>query len=246
MALVNDETEGPMNRVQTRLLTTLLAAAMAMTVGCVPQGGDADGDPGMNLEPQADAGVRGNNGNGGPRIGGDVEYPPGVSDADQVAEIDEGDLQAVCDALEATFVDALPEAELLAFTCAAQALFFGLLSEMNPEAGCQMAYDACVADPEGLMTEENDDPCPLVEQPECTATLAEIEACISDGLQAIVAFNDVFECALLNELEADPMAGMDEGSPACDALEAKCPGLLDDDDENSIDGPEGEADNTPR
>ena len=209
-----------------------LAAAGALAVGCVPQGGDRDGDPGVNLPPQADGSIPGNNNNNGaPRVGGEVDYPAGVADTDQVDALDDAQRQGACDALETTFANALPEAETTAFACAVQALFVGLFAEGNAQGTCQMAYDACLADPEGVIEEEPAEPCPLIEQPACTATLAEIEACISDGLAAIVAFNDAFSCALVDEIDPEGMEGMDEGSPACDLVEMKCPGLLSDDDE---------------
>lgn len=224
-------------------LVTAAAAVALLAVGCVPQGGAKDGDPGESLEPQPDAGGpnNGNDNGGNPRVGGDVNYPAGVSDTDSVDALDDDQRQAACDALEATYANALSEADTVAFSCALQALFAGLFDENNPQGTCQMAYDACLANPGEVMQEEGDEICPLIEHPMCTATLGEIEACISDGLEAVLQFNASFDCSLIDDIDLEDPGAMDGGSAACEAVEQQCPGLLSDDE----DVVEGEASDPP-
>lgn len=221
-----------------RIALTLAAVAAALAAGCVPQSGTSDGTPSMNLDPKPDAAV-GDNG-GGPRVGGDVDYPPGVAEGDSVDALDADQRQAACDALEATYANALSEDEGIAFACGLQAIITGLFDENDPEGACRTAHDACLADPDAFVEEEpGDDVCPLIEQPECTATLGEIEACIQFGLQTVLAFNAAFDCGTLEDaLNMPPMNEPDEN--ACDIVEMQCPGLLSDDE-----APEDSTENTP-
>ncbi len=209
----------------------VMAAASLLVMGCVPQGGARDGDPGENLEPQPDAGNQNGN-NGNPRVGGEVNYPAGVGASDQVDALDADQRQAACDALEATYADVLRPADTVAFACGVQGLFAGAFDQNDPQGACETAYDACLADPGEVTQDDGDEVCPLIEQPMCTATLAEIEACISDGLEAVLLFNASFDCSLVDDLMTDEPGDMQwEASPACTAVEEKCPGLLSDDDE---------------
>lgn len=204
-------------------VVAILTAASA--VACIPQGDGGDGEPDPNFEPRLDAAV----GSGGPRVGGEVDYPPGVDDADSIDSLDPEDRQATCDALEATYANALSEEDGQAFACGLQAIFVGFASD-DPQAECQTAFDTCLASPPPEMDPPGEDePCPLLEQPECTATLGELEACIQFGLGAVLAFNAAFDCAeIADAFDMTPDEEPDEETP-CDIIDRKCPGLLDDD-----------------
>ncbi len=216
-------------------------AALALAIGCVPQGGPADGDPGMELDVGMLEGNNPGNNPGGPRIGGVVNYAgAGVQPTDSVADLDDAQREAACGALATAFGDALSEAQILEFSCGLQGLIFGGFSEQDPVGACRMVYDECRANPGELMLEDDEDEvCPLVEHPDCTATLQEIETCIEDGMQALTAFIDDFDCALAAEIgDPDEMEDPEAGSAACASVEMQCPGLFEDDEapEDTLDG----------
>jgi len=210
--------------------TMWIACVALVAVGCVPEGGGRDGDPGA----VADGGV------GGPGPGGN-EVPDldelGVGEDDRVADLSDDEIAAVCTALEDRYSDALSDDDAAELACIGAALFVGLFDQDDPVGSCGMACDSCQAEPD--VEEPNPEPCPLSENPECTATIAQIDTCIADRVAGARLLIDTFDCALLNDLANLPDEGQD--SAACLAVDEACPGLLDDDDE----GPFNEAEPSP-
>lgn len=154
---------------------------------------------------------------GGSAVAGSVDT--GVPEDKTLSELDEGDKDAICDTIDGLVG---PEVE-----CFGAALLIALFSE--DVAACQATFDACIDDPEQFAEESDFDfgegACSVENIPEdCNATVGELEACISEQNDAIQSLLDNFDCAEV--LDSD---GSDEGpGPACQAVEEKCPGFLDD------------------
>ncbi len=167
-----------------------------------------------------------------------------ASDDTPVDELEESDTEALCAQLEdagETLEQELGEDGLKRLTCTAFAV---LLGGGGNEAACEAAVEECMASEEGFEPDEEEEfECSEVE--DCSATVAEMEACINDSINATRALVNGLTCA--NALER--LQGAEEAPASCQAIEDKCPGILEDDeggdggDDGGSFGPDRCADN---
>lgn len=152
----------------------------------------------------------------------------GLPDDKTLSDLDEGDQEAICDAIDGLVG---PEVQ-----CVGAALFIGIFSE--DAAACQATFDACIADPEQFAEDnelepDDEEECSVDEIPEdCSATVGELEACFSEQAAAIQSLINNFQCAELLASEGEALGALEELGPACQAVEEKCPGIFDDGDDD--------------
>ncbi len=108
------------------------------------------------------------------------------------------------------------------------AAFSGATTDSALQAACKSGYDQCQAAPA-----QTDTTTCMKPAASCTATVAEMETCISDSTKALADLGSQFpECSKVTL--ASLQSTMDPGTtppastdpPSCTAIEAKCPGFL--------------------
>lgn len=205
--------------------------------GCIPGGGGGGGGGGSGGDDEADGsfGAGGMGGMGGMGGAGGAPVGPGsdtydfsaIAPADTpISDLDAQQQTALCMLGEQQIAAAFSDDDLSAIVCATFGLLGGAFDMQNPVQACQMAYDQCLGQP--LMTEEN--PCPVDEHPDCSATLGQFEQCLNEQAVGFRFLADEFECALVTAEEPPPGLA-DGGTPTCDAIEALCPGFIEDEEE---------------
>lgn len=91
----------------------------------------------------------------------------------------------------------------------------------DANAACEMAVDTCEAEDEAVMETQCD-----VRRSDCTATVAEIEACFNESLSALEGIFNEIEALSCSELLQSDGGGTSYDQPApCDAVQSKCSGL---------------------
>ena len=213
--------------------------------GCIPGGGGGGGgggNGGSGGDDEADGsfgagGMGGGAGGMGGGAGGMGGAPVGpgsdtydfssIAPADTpIGELDAQQQTALCMLGEQQIAAEFSDDDLNAIICATFGFLGGAFDMQNPVQGCQMAYDQCLGQP--LMTEEN--PCPVDEHPDCMATLGQFEQCLNEQAVGFRYLADEFSCELVTAEEPPPGLA-DNGTPTCDAIEALCPGFIEDEEE---------------
>jgi hypothetical protein len=154
------------------------------------------------------------------------------------------DQAALCGSVT-DYVDArISAADWLRYACTLEAIGEGAQAADDTPgriAACEQSRDACVAAGNGgepLVRACDDD----VDWSMCSATVGEIEACFEDALGLFDGLLNDFTCEILDPARAEALQakygdGTDALPPSCEAVEAKCPGVLGgDDDEDEVDG----------
>lgn len=100
--------------------------------------------------------------------------------------------KAFCEAQASYVSDALGEDGSVKFVCLLGGAFAGMLSGGGVEA-CEKAYDDCMAEP--AKPSESGSECPGESTPDCTATVAEMEACVVEQTSTIEDKLDGATCA---------------------------------------------------
>lgn len=187
-------------------LIAALAAPLALAVAC------------------GDDGSSGGDGGGG---GGSVFQSPQEDDT-KLSELSQDDINALCDSYVEYYSSRVSDAELQKIACYAVATFFTADENGNLDlAACNQTAEACLADDEGF--EPDGDPaeeCRQTDFASCDATIEELEACYTATVQAIDNLAPRITCQTFTDPNA--LEGLNN-SAACETLEAKCPGLFDDD-----------------
>jgi hypothetical protein len=203
----------------------LLVGLSAMAaVAC---GGSDDNDGGGGAG-KAGSGTAGTGSGSGGTGSGNVDS--GSPEGTPANELTDAQVQAFCDSVgKAT--EAAIGADAQAATCGFSAYFVATLSG-GDAAACQMAYDECASAPPDTTSEECTKPSDT-----CTATVGEIEACLSDSLaqmkQLLAALPG---CDDLGKDVGEP--SLESESPAsCAVVQEKCPEALDNvPDSSAMDG----------
>lgn len=162
--------------------------------------------------------------------GGGGNFSSGVSGTKKVGELSPTEVKTFCDAAEKTLTSdgfRAPTCKLLAVVAAASA------GEGDLKTPCKMAYDECIKEP-------SDDSAMCEAPPStCTATVGEIEACLNDTqklLNTIAGKLPSCDNLTQSSLEMLDEDSFDFDEPAsCKSVQAKCPGYIDDADEDSGD-----------
>jgi hypothetical protein len=169
--------------------------------------------------------------------------PGAVSSVDsskKAADLSEADAQQYCRDALAYQKSQINEVDSKRYTCAAIGAVIASFSAKTDEeakAACIKSRDECIAKPsssEGDAGAEKD-PCANAKKDlgNCTATVAEINQCTADQVDAYKAVVNQDPCA--SATAAKPDGGQSSGAtlaePAsCKALKEKCPALYGDDD----------------
>lgn len=122
------------------------------------------------------------------------------------------------------------EAGLESFSCKLSGIlavvFSGADTDAKAQAACKAAYDECVA---GLMTSTGSCDAGAVNG-DCTATVAELEACMNDSKAAVeAASTQIPSCdtiTLKDLMSGDTTPSMEDSPASCKVIEMKCPGAL--------------------
>lgn len=137
-----------------------------------------------------------------------------------VSELSDDDVLALCDELDAWANELY--AAIGGDVCEFAGLFAAALLPGDPVANCEAQAAMCRTSPT-----ESTTTCNLAETASCTATVAEIEACLDAAREAFVTAFGALDCSLA----ADPNA-LPAGGPAppvtpdaCTVLAETCPGV---------------------
>ena len=157
-------------------------------------------------------------------------FDSGVSeDTTAVKDLSTEDQQAFCDSAEDYAMSQISEDEIKNLTCTLAGLFGASLGGTPTVEACQALYDECLTQP--LEEEGDQDVCSF--PADCEATVAEYEACHSEQIAALKEIAGSISCSAVNDQSAlGELLGGERGA-ACTALENKCPGIFDDQDENN-------------
>lgn len=205
---------------------------------------DDDGDSQGNMGGQVGnvgggGGLQGGSGGGGAGgMSGGSAFSTGVARGKKVSELTAADRTKLCMAGEAWANDVLAKGDFQKAICKFAGYFSAALSGgMSTQAlrmACQDGYNECLTG-EDDMDSPTDATCELPAT--CDITVAELETCLNDYIGTFqTAFNVFPACETLTQADLD---NEDLGSeveaiqppPSCAAAEAKCPGLLDDEED---------------
>ncbi len=154
---------------------------------------------------------------------GKVNYS--VDNSKQVGQLTEAEAGVMCEQTMKAMEGAISKSDTCTLTGLLTAAFAG-----GDKAVCQEAYEECMNKPE---EPEDEDDCKLDDEDskltDCTATVGEFEACIND---TIAATSEAYE-GLSCDTDVETLDSMgDNLEPAsCKAIEKKCPGLAEEDEE---------------
>jgi len=218
--------------MRQKLFTALtLALTIALATTSFTACGDDDDSNGSASAGQAN-------------LDGAVEGADGSTEAGSLTDAQEQD---VCQALNAYIASAITEDEVLQFSCtfagAIAASFAGAEGDAAVMA-CEEARTQCVSegfDESGDGLGEDCSNFSLSES--CTATLDEMEACISAQASAIKELANTLTCSTaVNDQSA--LAGFGENA-ACTTVEMKCPEFFEDSSSGGSSGSGGDCSTNP-
>ncbi len=211
-----------------------LMLGLAVFGGC-----DDDGDSQGNMGGQGGSGgMQGGSGGGGAGgMSGGGAFSTGVARGKKVSELTPADRTKLCMAGEAWATDVLAKGDFQKTICKfagyVSAALSGGMSNQELRMACQQGYTECLTDEEG-MDSPTDASCDLPAT--CDITVAELETCLNDYVGTFqTAFNVFPACETLTQADLDNEdlgSDVEEIKPpaSCVAAEAKCPGLLDDEE----------------
>lgn len=177
-------------------VTSLCAAALALVTSC--GGGSDDGG----------------------------NFSTGLDGSKQVSDLSDSDFKKVCDAEEKWASSVLSEQEAKEFGCQLTAFATAAFAGAGGDAAqlkmaCKAAYDACLKQPppSSMMPST----MKMCNKPaNCTATVAEIEACYTDSAASLEMLKQALTCDALANTSMPPAI---QEPASCKTLDMKCPGL---------------------
>ena len=137
-----------------------------------------------------------------------------------VGELSATEQEAFCNELAAHFKSQVSDASVKKLGCYLVALAF---SGGNRQA-CEQAAQGCISDPE-MSAGTADVSCDTSRVGNCTATVAELEACYSDMTSVAKSLAGRISCST----PQSDLAALSEKPASCKTVEAKCPTLFEDD-----------------
>lgn len=159
-------------------------------------------------------------------------FDSGVSeDTTAAKDLSAEDQQAFCDSAEDYAKSQISEDEIKNLTCTIGGIFGASLGGTPSVEACQAIYDECLTQPLEEMGDQ--DVCSF--PPDCEATVAEFEACHTEQIATLKDLAGSISCSAINDQSSlGPLLNGERGA-ACTALENKCPGIFDDEEENNAD-----------
>lgn len=157
--------------------------------------------------------------------GGGGGFSSGVDSSKPLNKLSASESEKICKAGQ-EWVKTSLEPKLKEFGCKLDSAFASALSpdDASARAACKMAFDMCLKAPPSMDMQMS--ACSAAPST-CTATVGEVEACINEYPAAFDELNKAFpSCDMLTKASttsAPKLTSLDQ-SPACKALQMKCPG----------------------
>lgn len=107
------------------------------------------------------------------------------------------------------------------FTCTGSAIFVAQQAGGTVEA-CRSALEMCLKSPPVI----GDSDCTLPDWSTCEATIDQVELCLTDSMDALIAFMESVSCERIAEYNGEPPKRDDMKSANCESAAAVCPGLF--------------------
>ncbi len=175
----------------------------------------------------------GGSSSGGSSSPGSTDFSSSLPGDKSLGSLSDSENAQLCKDLQSYYgPNAAAGKELKDFTCRFSALllagFASPTTDSELQAACKAGYDECQHSAEQSSMVTCNQP-----QASCTATVAEMEACVTESTKALADLGNQFpECSKVTI--ASLQSTMDPGtappaindSPSCTALEAKCPGYM--------------------
>ncbi len=131
---------------------------------------------------------------------------------------------AFCAESLAYFNASIPPAEFKKLTCAMTGFALGALTG----ASCNEIRSQCLASDEEVAFDLGD--CDTSKLANCTATIAEVEACYTDSVEALADIAPHIGCNMSEET----LQGYGEDPASCVPVRTKCPDLFESEDDAPI------------
>lgn len=140
-----------------------------------------------------------------------------VADEQKVAsDLSAEELTAFCDELATYFDSQISEAALKRMSCTVFAFAFS----GGDSSACNQAAQACIEDAT-VQPDEDQVSCNQSELADCSATIAELEACFTDATTLVKQLSGRVSCSM----SAATLESLGDKPASCAAVEAKCPNL---------------------
>jgi hypothetical protein len=144
-----------------------------------------------------------------------------ASDETVASSLTDAQRIALCEEAQAFAVRSLSSTEMKRMSCYALAAAFS----NGDSAACEQTAQACIAAPADETSTEETDSCNAEEFKDCSATIAEIEACVTATVNVSKELASAISCTAS---EASLAAISAKADAACAAAREKCPGSFDD------------------
>lgn len=151
-----------------------------------------------------------------------------VADDTQAQDLTTEQREALCMEYEEYFTSQLSEQEIKSFACTFAGFFTAAFSgdgENFDVQICEQVRSECLTQPleeDGADTGEGD--CAVEDFNDCTATVAEMEACAQEQVQQFKDLAASFRsCSSIDPNTEVSLGGEGELGPACQVLQDKCP-----------------------
>lgn len=150
----------------------------------------------------------------------------------QIKSLSSDDLKELCRSLEAFVHDRFLQPEVACTAAAAEFTWYYPDASKTPEAQCQEADDKCRNQFDNFLSNLDPYQCPIVldEPSQCTATVAEVEACFNDLFDYLETSLLSLTCSPMPPKETvdDILRSLDflgplPETPACNLVVRKCP-----------------------
>ncbi len=145
-----------------------------------------------------------------------VTGPTGLATDKVLAELSPDERATACDNIREHRDASLGEARIVRDSC----VYAGIYARSEPL--CTATFASCV---QSASIQQDYRVCDLAEETTCTATVAELEACLLERVSDSIDFIDSFSCAAIYSGEFERFA-LPRSLPHCAALSRACPGFF--------------------
>lgn len=225
-----------MNNSASRFFLATIPVCLSLALGVVACGGSDDGgskssggSSSMSTAGSSSGGsgnaTAGSANNGGSTTNNGSGFDSGLPNDKPLGMLTSAESDALCDKLGTYFSSGPVGAGLQDFNCRLAGLlavaFSQPMTDAELQSGCQAAYDACKKAPPQNQTEECTPP-----DATCTATAAELEACMTDSVAYLQQVESAFpSCSEITLADLQNMETPDAPAEptSCTTFEMKCP-----------------------
>jgi hypothetical protein len=175
--------------------------------------------------------------------GGSTTVSTSIPEDTKGSDLTQAQTNELCDAAAAAAKAAFPESEIKPTMCGF--LAWSQASLFNMPGKCQDFYNQCLKAPQDSDGDSNVEETGECTQPSsaCSATVGEIEACISDTLaQSKAMLAKLPGCDDVGTEFSEEDLGSDESPASCKVVEEKCPEALESNAVPELPGIAGDSD----